>query len=438
MTDPGMPYPASIPPVRPPQRKGIRLRPGFIVIIVFVLVVAGAAVGIVVLFASGKAVAAEVSTEPVSTAGANPFMPPVGTDQPGVTAPASTGGSFNPASTPGLYGGTLNNASCDPAAMVAFLQANPVKGAAWAGVLGIQPAGIPSYVAELTPVILRSDTYVTNHGFVDDHATTLTSVLQAGTAVLVDKYGMPRVRCYCGNPLTPAVVPSSPRYVGPVWPGFSSTTVTVIQETTTVINTFTLVNPLTNQVFERPRGSAGATDVPVSGLPASSSTPAAAAPPVTQQPQARTSSGSHVLTQQDAADCSFSDAPKITGTISVTAQPDGRVTGTLRGKGSGTRQLSCNGTTGTMNWNQDYSVSMSGQVSGGKLTASGTLNNTNRTTLTGCAQNGQPSACPAYQQGVGQFPVTFAGSYNPATGAGSGTFVVQDVARPTTGTWTLR
>ena len=94
--------------------------------------------------------------------------------------------------------------------MVAFLQANPEKAAAWAGVLGISAASIPGYVAELTPVILRSDTYVTNHGFAGGRATTLTSVLQAGTAVMVDKFGTPRVKCYCGNPLTPAIVPASP------------------------------------------------------------------------------------------------------------------------------------------------------------------------------------------------------------------------------------
>lgn len=83
--------------------------------------------------------------------------------------------------------------------MVAFLQANPQKASAWSGVLGITPGDIPAYVAGLTPLILRSDTAVTNHGFRDGKATNVHSVLQAGTAVLVDKYGVPRVRCHCGN-----------------------------------------------------------------------------------------------------------------------------------------------------------------------------------------------------------------------------------------------
>ena len=65
------------------------------------------------------------------------------------------------------------------------------------------PAGIGAYVDSLTPVVLTDDTLVTNHGYRDGHATTLPAVLQAGTAVMVDTLGVPRVKCNCGNPLTP-------------------------------------------------------------------------------------------------------------------------------------------------------------------------------------------------------------------------------------------
>ena len=62
---------------------------------------------------------------------------------------------------------------------------------------------------------LRADTRVTNHGFVDGHATALQSVLQAGTAVLVDDHGRPRVKCGCGNPLLdPVATPITPSYTG--------------------------------------------------------------------------------------------------------------------------------------------------------------------------------------------------------------------------------
>lgn len=129
-----------------------------------------------------KAAAGDVMREPVMTTGARPFMSNVGTDDTNVTPPRNTGGSFA-GSTPGLYGGTRSIARCDAQKMVVLLRADPDKAAAWAGVLGIRPVDIPSYLGGLTPVILRYDTYVTNHGFVEGHATTIPAVLQAGTAV---------------------------------------------------------------------------------------------------------------------------------------------------------------------------------------------------------------------------------------------------------------
>ena len=64
-----------------------------------------------------------------------------------------------------------------------------------------RPGSVPAFLRGLTPVVLRADTRVTNHGFRDGSATSFQSVLQAGTAVLVDDHGAPRVRCACGNPL---------------------------------------------------------------------------------------------------------------------------------------------------------------------------------------------------------------------------------------------
>jgi hypothetical protein len=61
---------------------------------------------------------------------------------------------------------------------------------------------IPQFLDALTPVRLRYDTRVTNHGFRDGEARPFQAILQAGTAVLVDRHGVPRNRCSCGNPLT--------------------------------------------------------------------------------------------------------------------------------------------------------------------------------------------------------------------------------------------
>jgi hypothetical protein len=46
---------------------------------------------------------------------------------------------------------------------------------------------------------------VTNHAFLNGRVIAYQAILQAGTAVLVDKYGRPVARCRCGNPLTEAV-----------------------------------------------------------------------------------------------------------------------------------------------------------------------------------------------------------------------------------------
>jgi len=131
----------------------------------------------------------EVFREPAAEPGPNPFTDPVTSpgrpDVPSGQPPGATpgGGTTLRGNTPALYGGTRSNTSCDRAALVAFLQANPSKGAAWASAQGIRPEEIPSFVARLTPVLLRADTRVTNHGYQDGTATRLQSVLQAGSAV---------------------------------------------------------------------------------------------------------------------------------------------------------------------------------------------------------------------------------------------------------------
>jgi hypothetical protein len=197
--------------------------------------------------------------EPVQTPGDNPFMPSVGIDQRGVSSPPRTGRTFV-GSTSGLYGGTLNNSTCDRQAMAAFLQTHPSEGAAWAETQGINQADLSNYIFSLTPVFLRSDTSVTNHGFSNGHATTLHSILQAGTAVLVDRYGVPRARCYCGNPLTLPNPPAAEHYVGSTWPGFSPSSITTIKPAAAEITEFTLVNPSTNEIIYRPTGTAGDED----------------------------------------------------------------------------------------------------------------------------------------------------------------------------------
>ncbi|KIF06572.1 hypothetical protein PL81_06765, partial [Streptomyces sp. RSD-27] len=121
-------------------------------------------------------------------------------------------------SAPGLYGGTKDVASCDVEKQIAALSADPAKNAAFAGALGIEAGAVPGYLRGLTSVQLRLDTRVTNHGYSNGAAYPFQAVLQAGTAVLVDDRGMPRVRCACGNPLGPPVpLQANPKRSGAPW-----------------------------------------------------------------------------------------------------------------------------------------------------------------------------------------------------------------------------
>jgi uncharacterized protein DUF6777 len=208
---------------------------------------------VVIAFQVRSASAATVAREPVNTT-SNPFFDPVGQDKVGVVGPAKAGGTFA-GDTPGLYGGTKDNASCDAQKMIDFLAANPDKAAAWAAVLGIQVSDIGQYINGLTSMILRSDTAVTNHGYSNGKATTLTSILQAGTAVLVDAHGVPVVKCYCGNPLTSYVPKAKLSYTGPSWAGFNPTQITVIQQTTVIIEKYTVIDINTGQPFVRAPGA---------------------------------------------------------------------------------------------------------------------------------------------------------------------------------------
>ncbi len=156
------------------------------------------------------------------------------------------------ATRPGLYGGTRNNASCDQEQMIEFLAENPEKGAAWAGAQGISTADIPAYIRSLTPVVLRADTRVTNYGFRNGRAYAKPAVLQMGTAVLIDEYGIPRARCSCGNPLAPPTpLPEGHVYVGDPWPGFRPETVIVVVNTTNVVIQELVVVDLNGGYFGR-------------------------------------------------------------------------------------------------------------------------------------------------------------------------------------------
>jgi len=129
--------------------------------------------------------------------------------------------------------GAAAASGCDAATLAAALQADPRLAGAWTAALNsdptlhwsrgetLHPSQVSSYIRELTPQLLTADLRVTNFRYVRGAAEPVQSVLQAGTAVLVDATGVARVRCRCGNPLTPMhPLTAKPTYRGTPWQGF--------------------------------------------------------------------------------------------------------------------------------------------------------------------------------------------------------------------------
>jgi hypothetical protein len=147
-----------------------------------------------------------VRFEEPTTTGEDPFTHPAdigGEDTVPIPGSGSGSASGDSAVGSGPFGGSGSDLVCDRELLIDSLTAQPDRLRAWAGVLGIEPTpkAVSTYIRSLTPVTLTVDTRVTNHTFVDGRAVPLQSILAAGTAVLVDKYGRPVVRCRCGNPL---------------------------------------------------------------------------------------------------------------------------------------------------------------------------------------------------------------------------------------------
>ncbi|MFF3314816.1 DUF6777 domain-containing protein [Streptomyces sp. NPDC003035] len=226
--------------------------------------------------AGTAAAAQEVFLQPVAAQGPDPFTASTA-KAPAAPTPSPTGtasGSATPqtvreitGSTPGLYGGTRSVASCDVEQQVAFLAGDRGKSRAFAEAAGIPEANLAGWLRGLTPVVLRADTRVTSHGYRDGDATAFQSVLQAGTAVLVDGYGTPRVRCACGNPLrTPAAVQGA-RHNGRPWAGYHPDRVVVIRPTATVVTSLVIVNVVNNTWIERKTGTDGEQDTHPTVIP---------------------------------------------------------------------------------------------------------------------------------------------------------------------------
>jgi hypothetical protein len=246
------------------------------------------------------------STESPSTVTRTPQPAPSGSD-------SSAGARTLSGGTPGLYGGTESVGSCDVEKQIGFLTADRVKARAFADVSGISQASVPGYLRGMTPVVLRADTKVTNHGFRDGRATGYQSVLQAGTAVLVDNRGVPRVRCACGNPLTaPGAVKGTPGDHGRPWPGYRPTQVIVVTPAPRVIANITIINVVSNTWIERRIGDDGHHDHVVPPPDGRTRPPRPDESPSGRSPHEKSPSP-----EESASDC-------VTPTATVTVTPGAR------------------------------------------------------------------------------------------------------------------
>ncbi|WP_234310553.1 MULTISPECIES: DUF6777 domain-containing protein [unclassified Streptomyces] len=280
----------------------------------------------------------EVFLQPAADTGPDPFTdstaeqssaPPV-TPTPAGTAPQNTVRGVR-GGTPGLYGGTRNVSSCDVEKQITYLRETPDKQRAFASVQRIDPPDVPAYLRSLTPVQLRMDTWVTNHGYKDGRATSYQAVLQAGTAVLVDDRGVPRARCACGNPLSPPVPQRTPsKTTGDKWPGYRSSGIVRVTPAPEPVEVFVVCEP-DGEWFERHKGDTGKKDrktEPPDGASPSATVPTPTSPTDSTSSQPPTS-------EPPTSDTETSSEPPTDESPPPTGNDTGGETGTDTGTSPG-------------------------------------------------------------------------------------------------------
>ncbi|MFE9642714.1 DUF6777 domain-containing protein [Streptomyces sp. NPDC006365] len=177
-------------------------------------------------------------------------------------------GGLQQGNTPGLYGGSRKQGTCDVDRLKEFLNdpKNGQKAREWARVVEISPDAIDEYVDRLTPVLLRHDTLVQNHDYKKGRAVAYDALLEAGIAVLVNDQGLPAVKCSCGNPLRTFEGDTdmiSVRFEdgNKKWPSFREKSVVSVEPSSTKLDRLALVDvDDTDKGLDRPVGTDGSED----------------------------------------------------------------------------------------------------------------------------------------------------------------------------------
>ena len=175
-----------------------------------------AAIAALVAVAAGVGLFLALSGEDEASAQTVTFQKPTESGPDPFTEPADVRRKAKVDVGSGPFGGTGSDLVCDRELLIRSLRARPDRLREWARVLGIEPdiRSVARYIRKLRAVTLTRDTRVTNHSFEDGRAVAFQSILQAGTAVLVDEEGVPVVRCRCGNPLLKPVFIETAECIG--------------------------------------------------------------------------------------------------------------------------------------------------------------------------------------------------------------------------------
>ncbi|MFC5665164.1 DUF6777 domain-containing protein [Kitasatospora misakiensis] len=297
----------------------------------------------------------EVALQSPQDPGPAPFTPSVQTEA--VQAPAPTSAAAKPTATQtggatattglhnvdgtsaGVYGGTMNKSSCDVQRLISITSTGDT-GRAWASAQGIEQSAVPGYLRSLTSAYLRVDTRVTNHSYKGGAAVAYQSVLQAGTAVLVDSQGVPRVRCGCGNPLKSPTLVADAKYVGKPWTGFQPTTLIIVVAAPRPVTEIVLVNIVTGGWFARVTGQIEIVDKTVKE-PRGPLAPGV--PPATSWPPGSPIASVSGSTSASTSASTSSSAPS-SGSTSTSGSPSGSTSGST-GPSSSSATASTSGAT---------------------------------------------------------------------------------------------
>lgn len=178
---------------------------------------------------------------------------------------------------PGVYGGARGQASGNMETLAGFYADHAAErqgvvqaflddtGFRWAGSRALTEKNLDGYLRALTPAVLRFDIRVTDHEFRDGKVTPFETVLQHGTSVFVDAYGMPRVRGRSGSPLTVSTSTGlRPVYSGTSWTGFDAKAVVAVTPAPELLTALTFFDVTGGTAFDRPVGTNGDSDRPPS------------------------------------------------------------------------------------------------------------------------------------------------------------------------------